>query len=154
MSGKANLKIWGINKNGGGTIMIGKVSGGDFEHAKQLALKVVKFLIEKMISGSIKKEDIEKFKKSKKDDANENAVNNLMQCGVCEKKFDNVHGLKIQVAKMHRNVNIKGDWDVREEKEHIVSEHEMEITDNETEEEEEVLKDNQLKQLEDNSYIR
>ena len=63
MSGKANLKIWGVNNRGSATIMVSKPSGADPMYSKVLGLDVVKHLIDGIISGSIKEEDFEKFKR-------------------------------------------------------------------------------------------
>ena len=62
-SGKVNFKIYPINGRGGATIHITKISKGDFEHVKVLAFKVVKFLLDNIISGNIDSEDIERMKK-------------------------------------------------------------------------------------------
>ena len=61
-SGKANLKIYPINGRGGATIHITKISRGDFEHVKLLAFKVVKFLLDSIISGRLESEDIDKMR--------------------------------------------------------------------------------------------
>ena len=65
MSGKAQIKIFNINAKGGGTIMIQKRSGVGFQFAKELAFKVIRFLLNEMISGNILMTDIEKFKRKK-----------------------------------------------------------------------------------------
>ena len=52
-------KIYHINGKGGATIHITKISRGDFEHVKVLAFKVMKFLLDNIISGNFESEDIE-----------------------------------------------------------------------------------------------
>ena len=53
LSGKANLKIYEVNKSGGATIMVTKPSKGEFMYTKVLGLKVIKYLFDGMISGNI-----------------------------------------------------------------------------------------------------
>ena len=62
-TGKANIKIYSKNKRGSATIMVTKVKGGSTEDVSNLAFKVVKFLLDNMISGEIEWEDIMKMKK-------------------------------------------------------------------------------------------
>ena len=59
LSGKSNLKVYDVNAKGGATIMVSKVSGSDIVHAKNLAFKVVKYLLDSLISGDIDDESIE-----------------------------------------------------------------------------------------------
>ena len=66
LTGKANLKIYEMNGRGGATIFISRVSGGNFSHVEALGLKVIKFLFDGLIDGSIKEDDIEKFKKKRR----------------------------------------------------------------------------------------
>ena len=61
-SGKANLKIYPINGRGGATIHITKISRGYFEHVKILAFKVVKFLLDNIISGRLERDGLEKMR--------------------------------------------------------------------------------------------
>ena len=56
------VQIYHINGKGGATIHITKISRGDFEHVKVLAFKVVKFLLDNIISGNFESEDIEKMR--------------------------------------------------------------------------------------------
>ena len=89
-SGKANLKIYHINGKGGATIHITKISRGDFEHVKVLAFKVVKFLLDNIISGNFESEDIEKMriKSLSKTDRKKSNEKINSSCGVlCEEKF-------------------------------------------------------------------
>ena len=61
MSGKAHVKIFGINKHGGGSMMITKPRGSGFEIVKLLAFNVITYLIDRIISGDIKQEDGEEI---------------------------------------------------------------------------------------------
>ena len=54
-----------MNNRGGATMMITQRSGSDVVHAKTLAFRVIKYLLDGLISGDIKENDIEKFKKKK-----------------------------------------------------------------------------------------
>ena len=98
LSGKVNLKIYDINNRGSATILITKPSGSDVAHVMNLGLKVVKYLLDNFISGYLQDEDIEALKKMpvKKIDV---IVN---QCGVCDKTFPSMHGLKLHTARIHK----------------------------------------------------
>ena len=52
-TGKAQLKIFGKNNKGIGTIMVTKISGADMIHVRNLAFKVVKYMLDNIISGEI-----------------------------------------------------------------------------------------------------
>ena len=67
ITGKVNLKIWAINKQGSGTMMITKVSRGNMGHVKCLAFKVIKYLLDNIIAGDIRSEDIDKMRKKSSD---------------------------------------------------------------------------------------
>ena len=116
MSGKANLKIFEINRNGGATMMVQKVSGGDFGHVKTLGLKVLKHLIDGVIEGNITEEDIEncRTKISRKNEmVKSKSVNREYKsylCSSCEKTFTTLQGLNIHVGYIHRSeLNYKCD---------------------------------------------
>ena len=96
MSGKAKLKIFGVNKNGGGTITVTKASGIDFLYAKQLALKVILYLLDGIISKSIKHDDIVRMKKH-----NSVRSNKGIQCELCQNTFVNLKGLRLHMTRMH-----------------------------------------------------
>ena len=64
ITGKANLKVFAKNGRGSATIMITKVRGGDLMHVKHLAFKVIKYLLDKVISGEISMEDIELIRRN------------------------------------------------------------------------------------------
>ena len=61
---RENLKIYPINGRGGATIHITKISRGYFEHVKILAFKVVKFLLDNIISGRLESDDLEKMRQA------------------------------------------------------------------------------------------
>ena len=99
MSGKVNLNIYEVNTRGGATIMIQKVSGGGFEHVKIFGLKVLKFLIDGIINGSIKEKSMESFKIKTELKAE---VNELKQCEKCTKSFGTDQGLKLHIGRVHK----------------------------------------------------
>ena len=98
MSGKANLKIYGVNKGGFATIMITKPKGIDYEYSKILAFRVFKFLLDGLMEETISVKDIQEMKRKKKDDKRKIVK---LNCEVCEKKFLNMQGLKIHKTKFH-----------------------------------------------------
>ena len=63
LSGKANLKVYAVNKGGGATIMVTKIRGGDMIHVKALAYNVVKYILDSMISREITSGDIKGMRK-------------------------------------------------------------------------------------------
>ena len=65
LSGKANLNMFGVNNRGFATIMITKPRGIGFEYSKTLAIKVIKFLLDRLIDGNLSDTDIANFKKKK-----------------------------------------------------------------------------------------
>ena len=67
ISGKANLKIYSKNRRGSATIMVTKVKGGNTEDVKNLAFRIVKYILDNVISGQITIMNMEKMrvKKSK-----------------------------------------------------------------------------------------
>ena len=93
MTGKANIKIYDMNKNGGATMYINQRSGSDIVHVKTLAFKVVKFLLEKMISGDIEEKDLEKFRKP-------SGIKNK-NCTKSEKESDNQNKSQNHLDKKH-----------------------------------------------------
>ena len=101
LTGKANLKIYEMNGRGGATIFISRVSGGNFGHVETLGLKVIKYLFDGLIKGSIKEEDIEgKFKKKDVKTSTEKLAK-VATCTKCDKTFQNAQGLKIHIKRKH-----------------------------------------------------
>ena len=94
LSGRSNLKIYSINKRGGATIHITKVSGGNLLHSKILAFDVIKYLLDNLISGNITDDDMVGFKKI-------NLSKDDNKCTICDKKFSNQQGLKVHKTKVH-----------------------------------------------------
>ena len=45
-SGKANIKLYDVNNRGGATMMITKVTDGNFSHVKVLAFKIIEYLLD------------------------------------------------------------------------------------------------------------
>ena len=99
MSGKVHVKIYGINKNGGATIRISKPKGSGFEYTKMLTFKVIRYLLDGMISGDINPDDIEKLKIKK-----QNAPKKIMagEYETCAKTFISQQELKLHRTKIHR----------------------------------------------------
>ena len=100
MSGKAKIRIFGVNKNGGGTIMVTKASGSDFVYAKLLAINVISYLLDGLISRRIKSDDIVRMKKN-----NSVRMNKKVQCDSCENSFVNLQELRLHMTRMHSNAN-------------------------------------------------
>ena len=103
LSGKANVKIYDMNKNGGATMYINQRSGSSMVHVKTLAFKVIKFLLEKLMSGDIEENDIEKFKMSGTRNRN---------CKEGEKITRSPKSMKIHIEKDH-SVNEKSSIGVK-----------------------------------------
>ena len=156
-TGRANLKIFGVNKNGGGTIMISKSSGVDFVYAKVLALKVITYLLDGIITKSIKHDDIVRMKKNMSIRSSKG-----VKCDLCENSFVNMQGLRLHTTRMHNKSNTENKCNSSEKKEkeeleldsHTIetitrSDEEIETTEKMTVEEEEYDK---LKDLEDESW--
>ena len=91
-SGKANVKIYPMNNRGSGTIHITKISKGEFAHVKIVAFKVVKFLLDNIISGKMISKDIEAMKRKSavKIDTKKAGSN----CEKCESRFDSDQDLE------------------------------------------------------------
>ena len=105
MSGKVNLNIYEVNARGGATIMVQKVSGGGFEHVKIFGLKVIKHLIDGLISGSMDEDSIEKYKiKTEKIALKEerNPIDQKIKCEKCDKIFKSDQGLKVHMTRTHK----------------------------------------------------
>ena len=62
ISGKANLKIYSKNRRGNAAIMVTKVRGGNTEDVKNLAFKVVNYILDNVILGHISLTDMEKMR--------------------------------------------------------------------------------------------
>ena len=77
LSGKINLNIYEVNVKGGATMMVQKVSGGNFEYVKNFGIKVLRFLIDGIINGSIEEKSVESFKIKTELKAEVNELNNV-----------------------------------------------------------------------------
>ena len=99
MSGKVHVKIYGINKNGGATIRISKPKGSGFEYTKILTFKVIRYLLDGMISGEVNHDDIEKMKIKKQSVPKKIAVS---KCEICAKTFANQQEFKVHMTEIHK----------------------------------------------------
>ena len=97
LSGKANLKFYEANKKGISTVMITKVSGSEFSHAKILAVKVIKYLIDDIVVGKLNANDIERLKKSI------NLNSKVSGCVVCGYSSQSLKDLQIHMSKVHKD---------------------------------------------------
>ena len=130
LSGKANLTIFEKNNRGGATIMVSKVKGGESNHAKILGLKVIKYILDGVIEGEIKEEDMSQFRiKNTKVIENKSLTLKKNKCQLCEKDFQTKQGLKSHMTRMHKGsgqyceicrITSKDDADY---KEHLKLEH-------------------------------
>ena len=102
LSGKVNLNIYDINVKGGATMMVQKVSGGGFEHVKLFGIKVLKFLIDGLIDGSIEEDFMEvyKVKTDQKPDSKE-----PKKCEKCGKTCQLEQGLRLHSRRRRRGDN-------------------------------------------------
>ena len=98
-TGKANLKIYAKNGRGFGTIHITKISKGEFEHVKILAFKVIKYLLDKVISGEVQNEDIEKMKNKSGSKKGKKAYYHC--CKSCGSKFETDQDLTVHMKTDH-----------------------------------------------------
>ena len=80
--------------------MVTKISGSDMIHVENLAFKVIKYLLDNIISGKISVEDIEKMRKKHVSKGENNK--SLTRCKVCEKTLANQPGLKLHMTRMHK----------------------------------------------------
>ena len=104
LSGKANLTIFEKNNRGGATIMISKVKGGESNHAKILGIKVIKYLLDGVIEGKIKEEDILQFKMKNTKVVEKKSVSiKKTKCLRCDKVFQTEQGLKAHMTRLHKD---------------------------------------------------
>ena len=96
MSGKSNLKFFDKNNRGGATIMIQKAKGGDSALVKILGIKVIKHLLDCLIEGKMKEEELQKLKIKSKD-----CPVGEIKCQICGKEFRSEQGYKGHVTRMH-----------------------------------------------------
>ena len=110
-TGKVNIKIYNVNTKGGATMMISKVSDGKLFHVKALAFKVIKYLMDGMIDGEIKEEDIPNFKQNPEGTETDKPEIGLesIKCFICERVFKTRHGLNIHNSKVHNDYIVKVD---------------------------------------------
>ena len=82
--------------------MTQRAKGGDNTTVKTLGIKVIKYLVDGMIDGKIKEEDIQKFR-IKNQTVTENRISSVSwkKCQICEKGFRTQQGAKLHVNKMH-----------------------------------------------------
>ena len=99
LSGKVNLNIYEVNVKGGATMMIQKVSGGGFSHVKLFGIKVIKFLLDGLISGRIEEEQMEMYKIKSEQKLN---TKSEIKCETCGKILSTEQGLKIHRKRTHR----------------------------------------------------
>ena len=100
MSGKVNLTIFDVNNRGGATIMVSKIRGGDPRHARILGIEVVKYFLDGVIEGTIKENDVAKYKMK-----NPKVLERQTKivCEQCEKGFVTEQGLKTHIRRVHTN---------------------------------------------------
>ena len=102
--GKVNLKFYGTNRRGAATIMIQKVSGGEFVHVKTLAFRVVKYLLDGFIDGEFKERDLNMFKV----EGTQNEKHKLeesLTCEFCHKTLKTINGKNIHKSRIHKEEN-------------------------------------------------
>ena len=105
ITGKANLKLFEINNRGGATIMTQRAKGGDNITVRALGIKVIKYLVDGLIAGSIKEEDFQKFKIKNQivaDNRSKSEFEN--RCQICEKGFRTEQGVKLHMNRIHEGV--------------------------------------------------
>ena len=93
MSGKSNLKFFDKNNRGGATIMIQKAKGGDSALVKILGIKVIKHLLDCLIEGKMKEEELQKLKIKSKD-----CPVGEIKCQISGKEFRSEQGYKGHVT--------------------------------------------------------
>ena len=81
-------------------MMITKPSGGDMVYVKDLAFKVIKYLLDNMISGDIDKDNIELMRNKSVNKLEKKECEN--KCDVCKKKFKTNEGLKLHMTRYTR----------------------------------------------------
>ena len=154
LTGKANIKIYGVNKGGFATLMVTKPKGIGYEYTKVLAFKVIKFLLDGLIDESMKVNDIQEMKTKKND---EKKKTGRVKCELCEKQFVNMQGLKLHKTRLHVTetntlleckTSGKMFEDMEQLSSHNVSEHRIEMDKKEEEEKMEFDKDTDRKDIE------
>ena len=96
ISGKVNLKFFDKYDRGGATIMIQKAKGGDNAMVQILGIKVIKYLLDKMLQGNIQESELLSFKIKTK-----NCVTGENKCDVSDRVFRTEQGLKLHVKRTH-----------------------------------------------------
>ena len=99
ITGKANIKIYSKNRRGSASILVTKVRGGTINDVSNLAFKVVKPLLDDIISGVTEWEDINKMRKSK--------MESMKKCDQCDESFQSPDKLDAH-TKSHRGKNTVG----------------------------------------------
>ena len=108
VSGRVNLKIFDVNSKGGATMMVQKVSGGNFSHVKSLGIDIIKYMIDGVIEGKIQEKDIENFKRKRSQKINKNESVQRSECkkylcDTCDKGFSTKQGLNLHIGHIHKN---------------------------------------------------
>ena len=106
-TGKANLKIYAKNGRGYGTIHVTKISKGEFEHVKILAFKVVRYLLDKVISGELQNEDIENMKNKAGSKPGKKVYYHC--CKSCGSKFETDQDLTVHMKTDHTEKKVRCD---------------------------------------------
>ena len=107
VSGRVNLKIFDVNSKGGATMMVQKVSGGNFAQVKSLGIDIIKHLIDEVIEGKIEEKDIENFKrkrslKIRKTESVHRSECKKYSCDTCDKAFSTMQGLNLHNGHIHK----------------------------------------------------
>ena len=103
ITGKANIKIYYKNKRGTASILVTKVRGGAISDVSNLAFRVIKPLLDDIISGDITAEDINKMKRNK---INKEQIK--ISCEKCGEIFPSEDKLDVHI-KTHSGMNEIGE---------------------------------------------
>ena len=103
-AGKVNITIFDVNKSGSATMMITKTKDAELIHVKTLAFRVIKYLLDGIIDGEIKEDDLNSYKEDVRKTEKGQIKDDQLYCHVCEKGLKTKTGLNIHKRRVHGDI--------------------------------------------------